>query len=73
MYRRTAKYAKRREWHPRQEVAPEDQRPLQWQPPHLRRRITIEDFDGADRLTALGNGQVPRVAARAWLLLSANL
>lgn len=51
MYRRTAKYAKRREWHPRPEVAPEDQRPAQWQPPHLRRRITIEDFDGADPRT----------------------
>lgn len=25
-----------------------------------------------DRLKALGNGQVPRVAARAWLLLSSN-
>lgn len=51
MYRRTAKYAKRREWHPRPEVEPGDQRPAQWQPPHLRRRITIEDFDGAEPRT----------------------
>jgi hypothetical protein len=48
MYRRTAKYTKRREWHPRPDVPVEDQRPAQWKPPHLRRRITIEDFDGTE-------------------------
>lgn len=48
MYRRTRKYAARRKWHPRPAVAPEDQRAPAWQPPDLRRRITIEDFDGAE-------------------------
>jgi hypothetical protein len=48
MYRRTVKYAKRREWHPRPDVPVEYQRPAQWKPPHLRRRITIEDFDGPE-------------------------
>lgn len=48
MYRRTSKYAKRRKWHPRPAVAEADQRPASWQPPKLRRRVTIEDFDGAE-------------------------
>jgi hypothetical protein len=48
MYRRTRKYAARRKWHPRQDAAPEEQRAPHWQPPDLRRRITIEDFDGAE-------------------------
>jgi hypothetical protein len=51
MYRRTAKYAKRREWHPRPEIAAEDQRQAAWKPPALRRRITIEDFDGPEPRT----------------------
>lgn len=51
MYRRTSKYAKRREWHPRPTVEPDDQRPAPWRPPLLRRRITIEDFDGAEPVT----------------------
>lgn len=50
MYRRTSKYAKRREWHPRPAIAESDQRQPAWRPPQLRRRITIEDFDGADTL-----------------------
>lgn len=45
MYRRTKKYQARRERH-RPELVPEDQRPATWQPPLLRRLITIEDFDG---------------------------
>ena len=48
MYRCTRKYAARRKWHPRPDAAPEDQRASSWQPPQLRRRITIEDFDGAE-------------------------
>lgn len=48
MYRRTNKYAKHREWHPRPAVAEADQRPATWRPPPLRRRVTIEDFDGVD-------------------------
>jgi hypothetical protein len=48
MYRRTSKYAKRRKWHPRPIVAEADQRPATWRPPKLRRRIIIEDFDGAE-------------------------
>jgi hypothetical protein len=48
MYRRTRKYAARRKWHPRAAIAPEDQRVPRWQPPLLRRRITIEDFDGGE-------------------------
>lgn len=48
MYRRTSKYAKRREWHRRPAIAEADQRPAIWRPPKLRRRITIEDFDGVD-------------------------
>jgi hypothetical protein len=48
MYRRTRKYAARRKWRPRPDVPPEDQRAPSWQPPQLRRRITIEDFDGAE-------------------------
>lgn len=51
MYRRTRKYAQRRKWHPRREIAEADQRPPAWQPPALRRRITIEDFDGVDPCT----------------------
>lgn len=51
MCRRTRKYAARRKWHPRPEVAPQDQRPPQWHPPLLRRRVTIEDFDGAEPVT----------------------
>lgn len=51
MYRRTRKYAARRTWHPRPEVASVDQRAQQWQPPLLRRRVTIEDFDGAEPRT----------------------
>ena len=48
MYRRTRKYVARRKWHPRPDAALEDQRAPAWQPPELRRRITIEDFDGAE-------------------------
>jgi len=51
VYRRTNKYATRRQWHPRREIAESDQRPPAWRPPKLRRRITIEDFDGADTHT----------------------
>ena len=51
MYRRTSKYAKRREWHPRPAIAETDQRPAAWRPPRLRRRVTIEDFDGAEPCT----------------------
>lgn len=51
MYRRTSKYAARRKWHPRPEVADAEQRPAAWRPPKLRRRITIEDFDGPDTRT----------------------
>ena len=51
MYRRTKKYAARRQWRPRQEIPDDDQRPPRWQPPDLRRRITIEDFDGAEPMT----------------------
>lgn len=51
MYRATRKYQARRKWHPRHETAPEDQRAPVWQPPELRRRITIEDFDGAEPAT----------------------
>ncbi|HET9819601.1 MAG TPA: hypothetical protein VFP92_10590 [Rhodanobacteraceae bacterium] len=51
MYRRTSKYAKRRQWHPRPVVAEDEQRPIAWRPPKLRRRITIEDFDGAEQRT----------------------
>lgn len=50
MYRRTRKYQARRARH-RPELAPGDQRPPTWQPPLLRRRITIEDFDGAEPRT----------------------
>lgn len=48
MYRQTRKYAERRKWHPRPDAAPEDRRPPTWQPPALRRRVTIEDFDGGE-------------------------
>jgi len=48
MYRHTRKYAARRHWRPRPEIAAEDQRRPLWQPPVLRRRLTIEDFDGVD-------------------------
>lgn len=51
MYRHTRKYAARRQWRPRPEVSPEDQRPSAWKPPALRRRLTIEDFDGAEPRT----------------------
>jgi hypothetical protein len=29
--------------------------------------------DGVDRIAAIGNGQVPRVAAAAWSLLKGNI
>lgn len=48
MYRRTRKAVARRKWRPRVEVPLEDQRPAAWEPPELRRRITIEDFDGPE-------------------------
>lgn len=51
MYRRTSKYAKRREWHPRPAIAEADQRPATWRPPKLRRRIIIQDFDGVEQRT----------------------
>lgn len=51
MYRRTSKYAKRREWHPRPAATEDEQRPAAWRPPKLRRRITIEDFDGVEPCT----------------------
>ncbi|QEE24481.1 hypothetical protein CS053_08200 [Rhodanobacter glycinis] len=50
MYRRTRKYQARHK-PPRPDIPPEDQRPATWQPPHLRRRITIEDFDGPEPRT----------------------
>ena len=50
MYRRTRKYQARRARH-RSELAPEEQRSPMWQPPLLRRRITIEDFDGPEPCT----------------------
>ena len=46
MYRVTRKAAVRRAWRPRPEVPVGEQRPPHWRPPELRRRITIEDFDG---------------------------
>lgn len=51
MYRCTRKARQRREWRPRVEVPLEDQRPAAWRPPELRRRITIEDFDGPEPTT----------------------
>lgn len=51
MYRRTHKYAARRTWHPRRDAAPEAQRAPHWQPPLLRRRVTIDDFDGVEPVT----------------------
>ena len=50
MYRRT-KSTPPAQWRPRQEIPDGDQRPPRWQPPDLRRRITIEDFDGAEPMT----------------------
>lgn len=51
MYRRTKKYTLIRTRKPRAELAAEDQRPAAWRPPELRRRITIEDFDGSASTT----------------------
>lgn len=47
MYRRTRKYQATLH-RLRPDIAPEDQRHAMWQPPQLRRRITIEDFDGTE-------------------------
>ena len=47
MYRRTRKYAKQRQRRDRPDVPLDEQRPPAWRPPDLRRRITIEDFDGS--------------------------
>lgn len=45
MYRRTRKYqAQRRQQRP--ELPEAEQRPATWQPPRLRRRIVIIDYDG---------------------------
>lgn len=51
MYRKTRKAVMRRQWRPRQEVNESGARSPQWKPPKLRRRITIEDFDGAEPRT----------------------
>lgn len=47
MYRRTRKYQAHREQR-RAECAENEQRQAAWQPPQLRRRVTIEDFDGEE-------------------------
>lgn len=47
MYRRTRKYQARCH-RPRPDLPQEDQRQAAWQVPQLRRRIIIEDFDGAE-------------------------
>ncbi len=47
MYRRTKKAVARRRWKP-EELPESEQRPQQWRPPVLRRRIVIEDFDGPE-------------------------
>ena len=51
MYRRTRKAKARAQWRPRPAVPESEQRPPIWQPPPLRRRITIEDFDGPEPST----------------------
>ena len=51
MYRRTKKSAQRRQWRPRIEADDDQVRAPPWQPPELRRRIIIEDFDGAEPMT----------------------
>ena len=51
MYRRTRKAKARAQWRPRPAVPESEQRPPMWQPPPLRRRITIEDFDGPEPVT----------------------
>lgn len=48
MYRRTRQYAKHRQRRDRPDVPLAAQRPPVWRPPDLRRRITIEDFDGPE-------------------------
>lgn len=50
MYRRTKKAIIRRRWKP-DELPESEQRPPHWQPPVLRRRIVIEDFDGPEPQT----------------------
>ena len=51
MYRRTRKAKARAQWRPRPAAPESEQRPPMWQPPPLRRRITIEDFDGPEPVT----------------------
>lgn len=50
MYRRTKKSIIRRRWKP-EELPESEQRQAHWQPPVLRRRIVIEDFDGPESQT----------------------
>ena len=43
-----------------------------WPPEPGMARMVHGLADGVDRIGALGNGQVPRVVAIAWLVLTAN-
>ena len=58
MYRLTRKA--KQHWRPREEL-PDDQ-VQEWQPPDLRRRITVEDFDGAEpRVHVIELHSTPRI------------
>lgn len=64
MYRLTKRAAARRAWKP--EIPAGDARPELWQPPELRRRITIEDFDcGTPRIVVIELHRTRRIDAYA--------
>lgn len=51
MYRKTKKAIARRKWRPHPDEPLKSERSERWQPPLLRRRVTIEDFDGPEPQT----------------------
>lgn len=64
MYRLTKRAADRRRWKP--EVPDGEPLPDRWQPPELRRRITIEDFDcGKPRIVVIELRRTRRIDAYA--------
>lgn len=64
MYRLTKRALSVRRW--KRELPIGEQRPYTWQPPELRRRITIEDFDcGSPRIVVLELHRTRRIDAYA--------
>lgn len=63
MYRVTKRAAQKRIWKP--ELPAGEPRAELWQPPELRRRITIEDFDCGQRTVVIELHRTRRIDAYA--------